>query len=117
MDTEVFTILTRVGQGHRETTISIDWNGISIEELKVLARATLVKGLQDRMRAGEFSDTVRIIARQQVFYKQAQGQKREWPKAWTSGTDKPVKQKRSPDDPLLKLLQLLTPEEQLALLG
>lgn len=117
MDTEVFTILTRVGQGHRETTINIDWSGISIEELKVLARATLVRDLQDRMRAGEFSSAVRIIAKQQVFYKQAQEQKREWPKAWTSGTDKPVRQKRPTADPLLELLKLLTPEEQRALLG
>lgn len=120
---ESFKILTRIGQGHHETDVTIDWTGITEEELKVLARATLVRDLQIHLQTGDYMEFATIIARQQVFYKQSQGPKKEYkiPDSWRSGSDKPEpqakKKKLAQSESLLQALLLLTPEERKALLG
>lgn len=71
-----FKILTRKkdSQSHRETEITIDWSGVSVDDLKILAKNAIVQDLQARIRHGEF-DTfpvkVEIIARNVVHHESA----------------------------------------------
>jgi len=66
-----FKILTRKkeGQSHRETEVTIDWNGISREDLMVLAKNALVQDLQARIQKNMFNhfpEKVTIVAKDMV---------------------------------------------------
>lgn len=95
MAIESFEILTKVGTGHRKTVVSIDWQGITQDEMMVLARATLVRDFQERLKQNPAHESAHIIARQQVFYKQQKEKEYTIPESWKSGTDKPEKVKKA----------------------
>ena len=44
-----FKILTKKGSGHRETEVTIDWTGITEDQLKLLAGNALIHDLQARI--------------------------------------------------------------------
>lgn len=54
---QTFKILTRKkeGQSHRETEVTIDWTGISREDLMILAKNALVQDLQARIQKNMFN--------------------------------------------------------------
>ena len=47
--TDTFKILTKKGSGHRETEVTLDWTGVTEEQLKLLARNALIHDLQARI--------------------------------------------------------------------
>lgn len=66
-----FKILTqkKEGQSHRETEVTIDWTGITREDLMVLAKNALVQDLQARIQKNMFNhfpEKHTIIARDMV---------------------------------------------------
>ena len=70
-----FKILTRrrEGQSHRETQVTIDWTGISKEDLMILAKNALVQDLQARIQKEfqQFPSEYVIIAKDVVHKESA----------------------------------------------
>lgn len=76
MERQTFKILTRKkeGQSHRETEVTIDWTGISHEDLVILAKNSLVQDLQARIQKGMFDtfpETHLIVAKSYVHRESA----------------------------------------------
>lgn len=105
-----FKILTRrrEGQSHRETKVTIDWAGISREDLMTLAKNALVNDLQARIQksTGPFPEEVTLVARELVHHE---------PEALMQY--RPVEKKVAIDKELEKLLKKLHPDELKLLLG
>lgn len=68
--TDTFNILARRKreQAHRNIEVTIDWSGITEDELKILARNALIHNLHHEIRTGDgpFPEKVMICARAQV---------------------------------------------------
>jgi hypothetical protein len=65
---EPFKILTqrKKGESHRETLVTIDWDGVSEDQLRTLARRALVYNFQCSIKkdpTGPFPETVTLVAR------------------------------------------------------
>lgn len=65
---EPFKILTqrKKGESHRETLVTIDWDGVSEGQLRTLARRALVYNFQCSIKkdpTGPFPETVTLVAR------------------------------------------------------
>lgn len=89
-----FKILTRKreGQSHRETLVTIDWTGVSKEDLMILAKNALVQDLQARIQKefSQFPAEYTVIAKDVVHRESAalwQYQPRE-PRQQESHNDK-----------------------------
>lgn len=113
----IFKILTKKkeGQSHRETEVTIDWTGISREDLMVLAKNAIVADLQAKIQRGMF-DTfpvkTTIIAKDVVQHDSValwQYQPRETRPSSPTGS-------KSTLDALEKALAKLSPEERKVLL-
>lgn len=105
-----FRILTKRGSGHRETEVTIDWDGITPEQLKLLARNAIVHDLQARI--SKLSETFP----EKAFIKASDVANRrpvaldQWQPPESTTTIKV-------DDKLEALLKKLSPEEVLQLLS
>lgn len=111
-----FKILTKkkAGQSHRETEVTIDWHGISVDDLKILAKNAIVQDLQARIRAEEFSsfpENVTIVAKDIVH--------RESAALWEYQPSimREVEASNNIDKKLEKMLKKLSPDELRALLA
>lgn len=111
-----FKILTKKkeGQSHRETEVTIDWHGVDVDDLKILAKNAIVQDLQARIRAAEFSSfptNVTIIAKDIVH--------RESAALWEYQPD--IIRAGNPisniDKKLEKMLKELSPDELRALMA
>lgn len=115
MDIESFTILTSRGKGkaHVETKVVIDWNGITVEQLHVLARNSLIHDLQLRIREeklkGEMAQSAILIAKDEVYEPNPARLKLMPPR--------PKAEKEALlEDKMTELLKMLSPEELKTLL-
>lgn len=113
-----FKILTKKkeGQSHRETEVTIDWRGISEDDLKILAKSAIVRDLQAKIQAGVFDtfpDKVEVVAKDLIRHDPA-GQWEYQPNAVRSANHSTIS---TIDKKLEKLLQELSPEELKALLA
>lgn len=108
---EPIRILTqrRKGEAHHETLLTIDWDKITDEELKLLARNALIHDFQARLvkSEGPMPEKATIIAREQVYQPPVALMKYQPP------PPKPVKVSNE----LEKLLLNLSAEELQILLG
>ena len=104
MNTHNFKILTRRrrGEGHRETCVHIDWDGITVEHLRILAKIAIVHNIQARIynSTEPVPKEVHIVAKDCVH---------EEPAALVRFQPQPVKSLA--DTQLAKLLSTLSPEE------
>lgn len=71
MSKDTFTILTRREKkaSHRTTEVTIDWDGITEYQLRLLARNALIHDLQAQIQKKDevFPEKVTLIARERVF--------------------------------------------------
>jgi hypothetical protein len=110
-----FKILTkkREGQSHRETLVTIDWSGISKEDLMILAKNALVQDLQARIQKEfqQFPTEYMIIAKDVVHKESAA--------LWQYQPREPRQQPEFPESKSLRELHKLLdglPKEELELL-
>lgn len=69
MSSETFKILTQrhKGESHRETAVTIDWEGVSERDLRILARRAIIYNLQVHIQKyleGPFPQEYKISARE-----------------------------------------------------
>lgn len=109
-----FKILARRNsdRGHREVKVTIDWTGISREDLMVLAKNALVNDLHARIQKskGAWQEEVLLVARELVHHEPEallQYQPRE------PRQHQPSAQQRH----IESMLKLLSPEELRVLLS
>lgn len=113
---ESFPILTRNadGRGHVKTKVTIDWEGISVDQLRILARNSLIHDLQVRIRdkviKGPDAQSVYIVARNEV-HEPNLARLKLMPKREKAEIDAVI------SDKLGELLKNLSPEELKQLLG
>ena len=105
---ESFEILTRkkTGQSHRKTLVTIDWTGITEQELKFLAKQLLVYDLQARIQNGNFEgfpQEITINAVDEVHIEKVCMKRYEVPASWKDGDDK----KKTKVEKLTPLEQIL----------
>lgn len=111
-----FKILTKKNSGHRETEVTINWNGVSVEDLKILAKSAIIRDLQAKIQAGVFDtfpEKVEVVAKNLIHHDSpAEWEYREPPK-------KPQgeKEKSPANKDLEKLLKKLSPAELRALMN
>ena len=108
---EPFHILTcrRKGESHHETALTIDWTGITDNELKILARNALIHDFQARCvrdKKNPVPERATIIAKNMVH---------QPPVALLKYTAPPPKVQLSRE--MQQLMKMLTPQELLVLLG
>ena len=125
MTRESFRILTKVGNGHRESELFINWEGISAEDLKFLAgqaiRANIQASLQKHWEPG--SEKIFVNAAEAVNRAKASryGNLDFLAKLDRTPEDLPVrkpgfKPASTSVDPLAELMKALSPQDLLKLL-
>lgn len=99
-----FKILTkkREGQSHRETEVTIDWNGVSLDDLKILAKSAIVRDLQAKIQAGVFDtfpEKVEVVARELI--------KHDGPAEWEYQQPSKARQYETPSPQVSKAVRQL----------
>jgi len=111
---DVLNILTcrSKGQGHQKTVLTIDWSGISEEQLRVLARSAIIHSLQHLYRQPLHSVPEEHVVKAVDFVK---GELHEV----LIDRPKPVRQqlKGAMETKLEQMLAALSPQEREQLLG
>ena len=121
MTNESFRILTKIGNSHRESELFINWEGVSIEDLKFLAgqaiRANIQASLKKQWNPG--NEKIFVKACEVVNHAKASefGNLEFLGKLDRTPEDRPIKKTKVDVDPISALLDAMTPEQKKEILA
>ena len=107
--------------GHDETVVHVEWDGLTDEDIKVLASFYIINCVEQQLKTNttRLPEQVVVNGRDYLHREVIVEKKVKVPDSWKSGEDKPARGKavKERQPTLLELLKALTPEERKTLLS